>query len=70
MATTKKTESLPTQESAEKKDQSPVTEVPSKKVGLSTSEERIKVEENQNKQFTEMEVDGLTEDVISPSNQT
>lgn len=69
MATTKKSESLPKQESAVKKDQSPVTEVPSKKVGLST-EEIIEVEENQNKQFTEMEVDSVTEDVISPSNQT
>lgn len=68
MATTVKSESLPTQESAEKKDQSPVTEVPSKKVGLSTNEKQT--EENHNKQFTEMEVDGVTEDVISPSNQT
>lgn len=74
MATTKKPETLPTKESVLKKDPMPVVEVPAKKVVLvnqkSSEEKTTPVEENQQKQSTEMEVDGVTEDVIGPSNQT
>lgn len=73
MATTKKSQTLPKVESVLKKDPMPVVEVPAKKVVLVSQkleEKSTPVEENQQKQSTEMEVDGVAEDVIGPSNQT
>lgn len=73
MATTKKSETLPTKESSVlKKDSLPVIENPAKKIVLvkekSTEEEKSK--EEKHKQSMEMEVDSAVEDVMSPSNQT
>lgn len=74
MATKTKSDSLPTKESVVKKDPLPVLEVPPKKVVLvkqqSSSTETTPVEENQLNKGDEMEVDGASDDVISPNNQT
>lgn len=75
---TKKPETLPTMESVLRREPMPVAEVPAKKVVLvkqkSSEEQLTPVEENQQKRSTqgstEMEVDGVAEDVIGPSNQT
>lgn len=73
MATTIKSETLPTKDSSVlKKDPLPVIENPAKKVVLvkeKSTEEPAQVEEKQ-KQSMEMEVDSSAEDVMSPSNQT
>lgn len=71
MATTAESETLPTKDSVLKRDPMPVSEVTPKKVVLAKENSTEKTtEENQQKQSSNaMEID-LTEDVISPSNQT
>lgn len=74
MATKTKSDSLPTKDSVVKKDPLPVLEVSPKKVVLvkqqSSSSETTPVEENQPNKGDEMEVDGASDDVISPNNQS
>jgi hypothetical protein len=73
MATTTNPESLPTKDSVVKKDPQPVVEVPSKKVDLvkeKSSEENSPLEGGDKISSSEMEVDSMSEDVMSPSSET
>jgi hypothetical protein len=64
----KKSETFPT--SVLKKDPLPVLEVPSKKIVLVEEKSTEKPDAEPEAKPVEMEVDSMTEDVISPNNQT